>query len=226
MKVKIIPMWKSQLYAMRTRLLKAVLPKRFHVSDCFLTAAQSDFQNTAVFRTALAAAKQAFEQDGLFYEPVWRLHVQLWAARQARTGILVECGVNKGATGAGILAAYGHNIRRMYLCDCWEFDDYTGTFEGVQQTFRRYPQVRFVKGYMPDAAAEIQDQDISFLHLDMNDGEVEVETLRRLWAQLVPGAIVLLDDYAFPGFVECEKPWRMAGYNILSLPTGQGLLIK
>jgi hypothetical protein len=50
------------------------------------------------------------------------------------------------------------------------------------------------------------------------------------WKGLVPGALMLLDDYAYRG----HCPWKVAmdrfaqtrANNILSLPTGQGLLIK
>lgn len=227
MKLKMIPMWKAQAYGMRTRLLTAILPKRFHVGDCFLTAAQSDFLHTTQFTKAVKASRAAFEQDGLPFDPVWRLHTLLWAASNARTGTFVECGVNKGAMSAGILAVYHQKISKFYLCDCWDFDDYTGTFEGVQKTFAPYgSKVELVYGRMPAASTRINTYSISFLHMDMNDGAVEVETLRRLWPQLVDGCIIVLDDYAFPGFVECEKPWRISGHNILSLPTGQGLIIK
>ena len=54
--------------------------------------------------------------------------------------------------------------------------------------------------------------------------------MRFLWNRLVPGAPVLLDDYAYSGY-EWQKVGMDAfatehGLSILSLPTGQGLLIK
>ncbi|MDC0108602.1 hypothetical protein OAI35_02750 [Paracoccaceae bacterium] len=50
------------------------------------------------------------------------------------------------------------------------------------------------------------------------------------WDKLVVGAPVLLDDYAYKGY-EYQKQAMDAfasdyGVSILSLPTGQGLLVK
>ena len=76
----------------------------------------------------------------------------------------------------------------------------------------------------------VKTEKVAYLHLDMNCAPPEVAALEYFWQYLVPGAFVLLDDYAYRGF-ECQKAAmdKVAAEKnskIVSLPTGQGLLIK
>lgn len=58
----------------------------------------------------------------------------------------------------------------------------------------------------------------------------EVAALDYLWERLVPGAVILLDDYAYYGYQPQKDgmdQWaEKMGIAIASLPTGQGLMIK
>jgi hypothetical protein len=64
----------------------------------------------------------------------------------------------------------------------------------------------------------------------MNCSPPEVAAIRHLWDRLTPGAPVLLDDYAGFGYewqkIGMDVFASERGLSILSLPTGQGLLIK
>lgn len=50
------------------------------------------------------------------------------------------------------------------------------------------------------------------------------------WDKLVPGGIILLDDYGWQTHEAQKADWdefaRDRGVQILTMPTGQGLLIK
>ena len=54
--------------------------------------------------------------------------------------------------------------------------------------------------------------------------------LEYFWEKLVPGAIVLFDDYGWSGYINQKKAHdafaASKGVKILNLPTGQGMLIK
>ena len=68
------------------------------------------------------------------------------------------------------------------------------------------------------------------MHIDMNCAPPEVAALEYLWPRLVPGALVLLDDYGYQRH-ELQKDAMdglaaRLGVSILSLPTGQGLLVR
>jgi hypothetical protein len=83
---------------------------------------------------------------------------------------------------------------------------------------------------VPEVLESIDVREISFLHIDLNATKPEVDSLRMLWPHLVPNAIILLDDYGFPSFessrlAHCALAEEL-GYEILGLPTGQGLILK
>jgi len=115
-------------------------------------------------------------------------------------------------TSAGINPVYAENLKQ------------------VTNTFAQRKNVRFVEGLLPDSLKQLDAQEIAFLHIDLNSAEPEVRSLEILWPRLTTGAIVLLDDYAYVGSeLQYEAMNRFAesrGVRILTMATGQGLLIK
>ena len=227
--VKHTAQWKIGYYKLRMKMLKALLPKRMYVDSCTITGCQHEWTRPGTSFTHLADT--AARKVGHKYPDYWKLKVALWAAKQAMNhhpgSDLVECGVHKGYISTALLLAGIPSNSTFYLCDCWDIGCYDSSWEQVQKTFEGWNNVKLIRGYMPEAANEIQTAAISYLYLDMNDGQVELDTLNKLWPQLCRGAIILLDDYCFPGFEDSMAPWRKASlYNILPLPTGQGMIIK
>jgi hypothetical protein len=64
----------------------------------------------------------------------------------------------------------------------------------------------------------------------MNCVYPEIEAISFFWDKLVPGAIVILDDYNWLSHIEQKRAFDDFacghGFEILALPTGQGLIIK
>lgn len=65
----------------------------------------------------------------------------------------------------------------------------------------------------------------------MNNAKAEISAIEFLWDKLVLGGIIVLDDYAYgEEFREQKNAWdKFAAkkqFKILTLPTGQGLIIK
>jgi predicted O-methyltransferase YrrM len=64
----------------------------------------------------------------------------------------------------------------------------------------------------------------------MNCAAPERKALEFLWPKLSSGGIIVLDDYCFSGReaqqISADKFAHSVGTRVLSLPTGQGLLIK
>ena len=77
---------------------------------------------------------------------------------------------------------------------------------------------------------EIASTLIAFLHIDLNCSPPEVAAADALWDRICPVGIVLLDDYAYHGYrtqkLGMDEFAKRKGVTILSLPTGQGLIIK
>jgi hypothetical protein len=193
------------------------------------------------------------------YQWHWRIHVGLWAASLASKlpGDFVECGVNKGFLSSAIMQRldWDSTNKMFYLLDTFQGVDerfltakeiaagakeknasnlrsgfYVGDVEGVRKNFAEWANVRIVQGSIPDSLDRAAAEEVAYLHIDMNCAPPEVAAIDFYWDRLVPGAVVLLDDYAYFGFGEQKAAMdRFAdtkGVEICSLPTGQGLLFK
>lgn len=170
-------------------------------------------------------------------------------------GDFVEMGVASGFLSVSILDYLDwnktHGSRKYYLMDTFEGlvkeymneeevkagRDYTHSiycnipFEKVQENFSGFDSVKIVKGRLPDTLSKVRipDKGISFLHIDMNSAYAETESFKKVYKKLMKGCHVLLDDYGYVTFYAQKKAWdelaAQYGLNILSLPTGQGLII-
>jgi hypothetical protein len=107
---------------------------------------------------------------------------------------------------------------------------YTLDVEPVRRNFAEWKNVKIVAGAIPETLSQITSNQIAFASIDMNCSPPEVAAMEYLWPRLVAGAIVVLDDYAYYGYrtqkVAMDQFARQKGVTVLSLPTGQGLLIK
>ncbi len=176
----------------------------------------------------------------------WRYYVLAWVAKSviARKilGDFVECACYKGIS-ARIICDYvdfAHSGRNYYLYDLFERDDsmvhpvmteHSATlFDAVKKRFSTLPNVKIIKGMVPQVLDEVAPETISFLHIDMNNAPAEIGALERLFHRISPGGILVLDDYGWRRFRAqklAEDPWLAErGYEVLELPTGQGLVFK
>ena len=184
----------------------------------------------------------------------WRAHICVWAAKQALhlEGDFVDCGVDTGVL-AGTIVKYlkFENINRTYfLFDTYEgipnvegmtigeqqhreyFNSnfYFNSFDFVQDKMKKYANVKLVKGFLPDTLSILADRKIAYLSVDLNNAPSEQAVIVKIWDQLTPGAIVVIDDFAFKGHEVQHKMWSefasSKGIMVATLPTGQGLMIK
>ena len=100
----------------------------------------------------------------------------------------------------------------------------------VRDNFSEWRNVQVIRGRVPDILPSIPFGPVSFLHVDLNCAYPEREALRFFWNLLPPNGMVLLDDYAYFGHgaqaEAVDEFAASAGIEVLSLPTGQGLIIK
>ncbi|MEM7651983.1 MAG: TylF/MycF/NovP-related O-methyltransferase, partial [Pseudomonadota bacterium] len=93
-----------------------------------------------------------------------------------------------------------------------------------------FPKVHVIQGAVPESFSQGMPEKISFLHIDMNNADAEVGALEQLFDRVVDGAVILFDDYGWLGYREqkvAEDAFMAArGYQIVELPTGQGMVIK
>lgn len=176
----------------------------------------------------------------------WRTHVVLWAANAVREldGDFVECGVNRGGLSRAVVEQldWGTMPKTFYLLDTFQgFDpryppqelehwDYEDSYEAVCRTFAPFSNVTIIRGPVPDTLDQVAADRIAFLHIDMNAVVPERAALEFFWPKLVPGGILLLDDYGHRGHEVQQRAHdefaHQNGFEVLALPTGQGMAIK
>jgi hypothetical protein len=107
---------------------------------------------------------------------------------------------------------------------------YVTGVEKVKKNFSEWNKVKIIEGSIPETLKEVTTEKIAFLHIDLNCAPPEVASVEYFWGKMVPGAIVLLDDYAYWGYrqqkIAIDTLMQKLDSPIVSLPTGQGLIIR
>ncbi|VXC27889.1 Macrocin-O-methyltransferase TylF [Pseudomonas sp. 8BK] len=223
-------------------VLASVLPHGIFISDNLMTWNKSltFLRDKAFMNTVLANEPTAVELS-----LVWRQHVLCWAARQCARlpGDYVEAGCYKGFSAKIICDYLGfaeHTDKNYYLYDAFEHaadmahhampEHGEDLYSRVCARFSDYPNVRVIKGLVPESFAQGMPEKVAFMHVDMNNAFAEVAVLDALFDRLLPGGMIVFDDYGWLGYSpqqEAEDAW-LAGRpeRVLELPTGQGLLVK
>ncbi len=240
------------------RLLASLkeMSKRFYETDGMIASDRNmEFMDEPVFAEAWRKSREASVPGWPAGVPDvrWRAAIALWAARACLSlkGDFVECGVHTGLLSLVILNAldFGKKPRPFYLFDTFDgipleglegeelvhakasnADIYTDVWGLAQKNFAPYKNARLVRGKLPGTLDQVKLGPIAYLSMDLNVAATEEAVMECLWDLLVPGAIVVVDDY---GWIACKAQYEMwnafaneRGHYIAPLPTGQGLLIK
>ena len=241
----------------RSKLITEILAEpSSYIQDGLATLHNSEFMYDKSFVSAYARGIQASGKD---YGWHWRVHIGLWAASVAKKidGDFVECGVNAGFMSSCIMHHLNWNMlnKSFYLLDTFsgldkryvteeeiakgalernrnfiDTDFYVIDVEKVKKNFSEWKGVQIIKGSIPETLKFVTSNKIAFLHVDLNCAPPEVASVEYFWEKMNPGAIILLDDYAYWGYREqkiaMDTLMGKLGIPIASLPTGQGLIVK
>lgn len=215
-----------------------------------------DFMTDSAFNAAYQRGIKATRQDYYWH---WRVYIGLWAAFSATKleGDFIECGVNRGFMSSAVMQFLNWDTlgKTFYLLDTFAGLDarllseaelksgalkkneamlksgfYVSGIDSVKINFAEWVNVRIIPGTIPETLVNVDAQKIAYLHLDLNSSLPEVAAIKFFWHRLVPGAYILMDDYAYQGWhnskLGMDSFAQEQGVMIASLPTGQGLLIK
>jgi hypothetical protein len=239
------------------RLANTLLPD-VYANDGLISFHNHAFMDDPAFQRAYQRGVRALGgQD--FYQWQWRAHIGLWAAASASRldGDFVECGVSYGFLSSAVMEYLDWDRlgKTFYLLDTFagldpryitdgerkggavkksernlRFGFYVSSVDRVRANFAQWRNHRIIVGSVPETLDQVDAPAVAFLHIDMNCAPPEVAALRFFWPRLSPGALVLLDDYAYRGADEQRLAMDALagelGVPICALPTGQGLLIK
>jgi O-methyltransferase len=140
-----------------------------------------------------------------------------------KNGAIVECGTWRGGMAAGLIEFCGKN-RSYYFFDSFEglpdakeidgaaalewqsnknptnyFDNCSASIDVFMNTIDRtgvnYNNVNIIKGFFEDTLPTFETPNISVLRLDGDWYESTMLCLEKFWDSVVPGGIILIDDY-------------------------------
>ena len=183
---------------------------------------------------------------------VFRLWVLWTLARRARPGAAIEIGSWRGGSGAVLATAVGARSpaagTRVILADTFdgvvkagERDTYytggehnntspelvRGFLDGLGLTW-----VEVLVGTFPDdTAGSLDGVPFGFAHIDVDVYQSARDAFEWLWPRLVPGGVVVFDDYGFYGcegvtaYVE-ELMANQPEVTIMPNLTGQAVAVK
>ena len=171
-------------------------------------------------------------------------------ARMARglPGLMAECGCFRGASAYFMASAAPDTPLLLFdsfeglseprLEDrkveehkrVWNRGALAASEQVVRETLRDFPQVRYLKGWIPKRFAEVGGEVFKIVHIDVDLYEPTLESLRFFYPRLVRGGVIVLDDC---GFTLCPGAFRAVSEYmadkpeyVLHVPTGQGVILK
>lgn len=217
--------------------------------DGLVSLHNSDFLKDEKFIRAYEGAVKL----KLYVDPYmhWRAHTVCWAASHAKQigGDFVECGVYRGFLSKIVTDYIGFASMpcTFYLLDTYEgfagecitpaerkkglkAGGYASSYDLVRSVFGGLKNVKIIKGAVPGTLKQVKSRRVAYLHIDMNCVMPEIAAAEFFWGRMAPGGIIVLDDYGFRGHQEQKSAFdsfaRKKKVQILSLPTGQGLILK
>ena len=237
---------------LRSHLLKGPLT---YNQDGLATRHNADFMHDPRFIEAYrAGTSDSFRKAGVEWRVHVALWCASHAI--SLEGDFVECGVHTGIMSTAVMTwvdfAKQPN-RKFYLFDTWsgipaeqvsEAEKHSDTlkinrkykngdmiYANLLKKLSRWPNSVVVRGRVPDSlSAMTSSKKVAFASIDMNVAAAEIAAAEFLWPRLVPGAPMLLDDYGWAAHINQKCAWDEFAQRhhimILSLPTGQGLIMK
>ena len=159
-------------------------------------------------------------------------------------GDTAECGAYAGASSYFICRAMRDAGKTHHVFDSfeglpepsehdgrhWKARDLALDESVLRRNLEEFDFVRVHKGWIPDTFPAVAERTFCFVHVDVDLYAPTREALAFFYQRLVPGGVLLLDDYGFrtcPGvrratdeFV-CDKEEAL-----VHVPTGQAFLVK
>jgi O-methyltransferase len=162
----------------------------------------------------------------------------------ALPGDTAECGAYRGASSWFICDKFKDSGKTHFIFDSfaglsepalvdgeyWTRGDLKTSEEILRESLSSFERVTILKGWIPDRFSEVSDSHFCFVHIDVDLYQPTRDALNFFYPRLVPGGIILGDDYGFstcPGARKAfdefmnDKP-----ESIVDVPTGQAFIIK
>lgn len=105
-----------------------------------------------------------------------------------------------------------------------------GGLDHVRHALREFPAIEFHKGWIPEGFKDLPERQYRFVHIDVDLYQPTRDSLEYFYPRLCEGGVIVCDDYAhlqWPGARKAlDEYCDPKGIPVLSLTTGQGVIIK
>lgn len=215
------------------------------IPDSVISANNKNFINNNAFKDSYNFAVNFVGED---FRIPFRVHQAIWAVSNSLSieGDIVELGTGRGFIISSVLNYFQNserfNDKNIILFDIFlkpsisglgilnHEQYYANSYQSMKSKFDNYKNVKLIEGDIYNTLNNNIPKKIAFLHIDLNNADVELFSIKLLWNNLQKGAIILLDDYANAGHDEQFLEWNIFAESqnriILTTPSGQGILIK
>jgi len=168
-------------------------------------------------------------------------------------GNVVECGCWRGLSAYQI--AYRLKINKFsnkfYIFDSFEglskFDEDDRPLNGlkdeekrrkefacgediVKENLKEFDFISYNKGWIPTRFNEVKEKKFSLVHIDVDMYQPILDTLMFFYERMLPGGIIVLDDYGFTYFPGAKKAtdefMKDKKDFFIALSSGQAFIIK
>lgn len=219
------------------------LPEHVHYADdCFVVFRNLGFQEDDLFCRAIEDTRM----DPVIQGRLWRLWVVCWslATRWETAGDILDLGTYNGHA-FEVAIRYARSLsddssadRKVYACDMFEdpplearkIHHSPNLHRIVEERLSSICQPVVVKGMLPHTLTPHAIEQVTWAQIDLNSAAADSTTFEYLLPKLVPGAMVIFDDYGFSRYkdtqMEIDRIAKTIKRRVLELPTGQGLLIR
>lgn len=155
----------------------------------------------------------------------------LYYARRAPAGAIVEVGVWRG----GSALALSTLDRALFLYDTFEGIPYQGALDtgnpvgkfgdtSAEAVQALIPQATVIKGLFPDSLIDMPP--VGFVHADADQYDSTKAILEHMPARMVPGGLILLDDFGVEDCQGCTQAVIDSGRRFMVLnDTGKALVM-
>jgi hypothetical protein len=225
-------------FSVKGRLLRGLLARRG--AAIVHMAGPAERRDLAIVRETQALAP-------LLMQDAAALQLMACARAAARLGgTMAEAGVFAGATARLVCEVKGDAPLRLF--DVFEtlqtdaaaspgtgraaelrrhFGAVHAERAGVERLLAPYPNVHLHSGIFPDSARGLEDERFSFVHVDLDLEPSTRDALEFFHPRLLPGGILVGDDYADPGVRRVFDAY-FAGRpdTVIGLPWGQAVVVK
>jgi len=113
----------------------------------------------------------------------------------------------------------------------WVPGDLAVSLEEATTKLSRFDNIRYHKGWIPTRFTAVSEHRFSFVHIDVDLYQPTRDSLEFFYPRMVPGGILLCDDYGYHTCPGARKAFDDFAANtieqsVVHLPTGQGFIVK